>query len=547
MSISPGGEEFSCAAMELDLPSTSQSQDDHLEIAASLFALTPNHSNYMMKFLSDANGEQVPILGEYLGVALAFAALGALIRETKATPEAKLSPKLQRLGLQIMLKSAMDRLQALAVNAQDLEQKMKDGKEATRREIEAWEAERRTLMQKLSVAEAQIASVERSRQEDAKANERVGGMFASHEQRWKNEKKKLKREVELLRDEIVGLRSRSLLQKGDGEEECEECKAKVKELEKLEGQLCEKEFLIAQARQEVRTDQHERNQLAGKLAMVELCVSDLKEKLLKEMAKNAELQEVIADVRRKHEDTENKLLYAMSELDSGRREMESISAAKMNQNAIIEELLDNLKILQNDVNEKEEVIAALMKKSNTERKEREELLHHLAEMKSKRKAAEAEKDRWKRLAEERARNMVPAVRDPHRGRRRSLGSRAELDKLSEIQRIHNEEVNGLRSMYTSKLDSLQGQLKIYEEKVTKLEAKVLVFKAQSLKRKPNHEDRSLTGKKAREYVDCYDVVTLLESLVPEVDVMQVDGFGSEIQGEHTLSSLMVNMNCVAIN
>ncbi|KAG0571155.1 hypothetical protein KC19_6G215300 [Ceratodon purpureus] len=526
MSVSPGGEESSFSAVMEDLSSTSQSQDDHSDIAASLFALTPNPSNYMMKFLSDANGEQMPILGEYFGVALAFAALGALIRETKATPEAKLSPKLQRLGLQVMLKSAMDRLQALAVNAQDLEQKVKDGREATRRDVEAWEAERRTLIQKLLVAEAQIASVERSRQEDAKTNERVAGMFASHEQTWKVERKKLKREVELLRDEIVALRNRGLLQIGDGEEECEECKAKVQELEKLEGQLCEKEFLMGQAMQEARADQHERNQLAGKLAMVELCVSDLKEKLSREMAKNAELQEVIADVRRKHEETENKLMCAMSELDTGRREMESVSAAKMNQNAIIEELLDNLKLLQKDVNEKEEVIAALMKKSNTERKEREELFNHLAQTKSKRKAAETEKDRWKRLAEERARNMVPA---PQRGLRRSLGSKAELDKLSEIQRIHNEEVHGLRSMYTSKLESLQGELKNYEEKVTKLEAKILVHSAQSMKRKPKHDDRSAAGKKAREHVDCHEVVTLLESLVPEVDVMQIDGFGSEIR------------------
>lgn len=458
-------------------------------------------------------------------MALAFAALGALIRETKATPEAKLSPKLQRLGLQVMLKSAMDRLQALAVNAQDLEQKVNDGKEATQRDVEVWEAERRILVQKLSVAEAQIASMERTRQEDAKPNDRVAGMFVSYEQTWKTEKKKLKREVELLRDEIVDLRDRNSLQKDDGEKECEDCKAKVKELEKMEGQLCEKEFLMTTAMEEARADQREREQLAGKL-----------EKLSKEMAKNAELHEVLANVRRKHEETENKLRCAMSELDNGRREMESVSAAKMNQNAIIEELLDNLKSLQKDVNGKEEVISILMKRSNTDRKEREELLQQLAQEKSKRKATEAEKDRWKRLAEERARNMVPAGRDPRT--RRSLGSKVELDKLSEIQRSHNEEVHGLRSTYMTKLESLQRELKNYEEKVTLLEAKILVHSAQnaqsaqSQKRKPKHEERSSSGKKARESVNCHDLVTILESVVPEVDVMQLDGFGSEIQGGH---------------
>lgn len=249
-----------------------------------------------------------------------------------------------------------------------------------------------------------------------------------------------------------------------------------------------------------QADQHERTQLAAKLE--------------NQVAKNGELQEALADVRRKYHETENK--------------MESISVAKMNQNAIIEELLDNLKTLQKDVNEKEEVISVLMKRSSKE----EELLQQLAQEKSKRKAAEAEKDRWKRLAEERARNMVPAGRDPRS--RRSLGSKVELDKLSEIQRCHNEEVHGLRSMYMTKLESLQRELKDYEEKVTLLEARILVHSAQnSQKRKPKHEDRSASGKKARESVNCHDLVTLLESVVPEVDVMQLDGFGSEIQGENT--------------
>lgn len=90
-------------------------------------------------------------------------------------------------------------------------------------------------------------------------------------------------------------------------------------------------------------------------------------------------------------------------------------------------------------------------------------------------------------------------------------------------------------MYMAKLESLQRELKNYEEKVTLLEAKILVHSAQnaqSQKRKPKHEERSTSGKKSRESVNCYDLVSILESVVPEVDVMQIDGFGSEIQGEN---------------
>ena len=154
---------------------------------------------------------------------------------------------------------------------------------------------------------------------------------------------------------------------------------------------------MAAAMDEAKSDQYERNHLAGKLAMVELHVLDLKDRLSKETARSAELQATLADVRKKHEETERKV---MSELERARTE-------KMNQSAMVEELLEELTNVQKDVGEKEEVIAVMMKRSNIDRQEREEMLHQLAVTKAKWKAAETKKDRWKRLAEERARN-VPA-------------------------------------------------------------------------------------------------------------------------------------------
>ena len=527
-----GGKASSTSIMEASElkgspPSTPRPQtDDNADIAGSLLDLTPRPKTFMDKFLCKEKGDQqVPILAEYFGVALAFAALGALIRGDKLTSEMKFSPRLQKLGLQVMLKSAMDRLQVLALNAQDLEQRVKESKDATRRDFETWEAEKRTLVQKLSVAEAQIARVEKSRVEDAKANEKVVGIFASYEQGWKNERKKLRREIELLRNEIVGLRNRSQQRGGDG---CDECKAKERELEKLEDKLCEKEFLMIATMEEARSDQHERNQLAGKLAMVELLVADLKEKLSNETAKKDELSELMTDVKGKQEEAESKLAVAMLDLENARREIESLTATKNDQNAVIEELWDDLTLLQKDVDEKEEVIAVLLKRASVDREEKEDLSMHLSQAKSKRKAAEAEKDRWKRLAEERAR-IVPIGKESHRARR-SLGSKAELDKISEIQRNHNEEVLGLRSMYVSKLESLEKQLKSYEEKVALLEAKILVHS----KRIVSEGERSKEAFKSREILNGHELVTLLESMEPDVEAVQFDTV-SEIQGE-TLGS-----------
>jgi len=191
---------------------------------------------------------------------------------------------------------------------------------------------------------------------------------------------------------------------------------------------------------------------------------------------------------------------------------------------VIEELWDDLTLLQKDVDEKEEVIAVLLKRASIDREEKEDLSMHLAQAKSKRKAAEAEKDRWKRLAEERAR-IVPIGKESHRARR-SLGSKAELDKISEIQRNHNEEVLGLRSMYVSKLESLEKQLKSYEEKVALLEAKIQVHS----KRIVSEGERSKEAFKLREILNGHELVTLLESMEPDVEAVQFDTV-SEIQGE----------------
>lgn len=242
--------------------------------------------------------------------------------------------------------------------------------------------------------------MERIWQEDVKFNDRVVGMFVLYEQIWKIEKKKLKCEVEFLRDEIVDLCDWNLLQKDDGEKECEDCKVKVKEFEKMEGQFCEKEFFMMMVMEEVWVDQCEWEQLVGKL-----------EKFFKEMVKNVELYEVFVNVRRKYEEMENKLRCVMLEFDNGRREMEFVFVVKMNQNVIIEEFLDNLKSFQKDVNGKEEVIFILMKRFNIDWKEREEFLQQFVQEKFKWKVIEVEKDRWKRLVEECVCNMVFVGRD----------------------------------------------------------------------------------------------------------------------------------------
>ena len=110
----------------------------HLELVNPRMELTPGRRNLMSKYLSLNEEEPWPLLEEYFGVALAFAALGALIRGSNGknmTTEVKFStPKLQRIALQDMLSGTMERLHSLARNAQDLQEKLtktRDAREKT--------------------------------------------------------------------------------------------------------------------------------------------------------------------------------------------------------------------------------------------------------------------------------------------------------------------------------------------------------------------------------------------------------------------------------
>lgn len=63
-------------------------------------------------------------------------------------------------------------------------------------------SEQNKLLHKLEAAEKEIKELKQIRHEDAKANEKVVGIFASQEQRWLIERKKLRQHAGALMDEL---------------------------------------------------------------------------------------------------------------------------------------------------------------------------------------------------------------------------------------------------------------------------------------------------------------------------------------------------------
>ncbi len=59
------------------------------------------------------------------------------------------------------------------------------------------------LLQKITDAKMDVAEMKRRREKNAKANEEVVQIYASQEQNWRSESKKLRHEIDLLRNDLL--------------------------------------------------------------------------------------------------------------------------------------------------------------------------------------------------------------------------------------------------------------------------------------------------------------------------------------------------------
>jgi hypothetical protein len=502
-------EEKCCNSDDDDDDNTSTSSSSCLELYDSsnsrVEMMTRGRRDLMSKYFLFKEEEPSPLLCEYFGVALAFAALGAMIRGlNSSTNKAKSANgfsnrKFQRMALQVMLEGAMDRLHCLAQSALDSDKRVKENKnEATAAFLEerkTWEMEKAKLSLKLAEAEAEVGELRMRRGEDAKANEKVALIYASHEQNWKSERKKLRHEIDLLR--------RDLLRKEVGElcnmsprgrkTHCEECEAKERHVSALQESLSEKEFFMMTAMEEVQSEEHERNALAAKLAIAESIAAELSEELSSELADAMRQRIVLQDLKTKQQETERELIKALEELQNARTE------------------LTHMAVVRKEVEDKEEVISAMLRRASREKEEKDDLAKELALSEVKRKHAENLMHRWKSVAaaeeEESGRRRPRMMTTPHkrtanRFHHRSLGSRSELDdevlgdshkrdcscsaaEEEELQlqptRAFNEWIELVKSRHAAQLeDKHRREIEAFERQMRAKDERIAAFRSQLL-------------------------------------------------------------------
>lgn len=248
--------------------------------------------------------------------------------------------------------------------------------------------EKSELLLKLVNAEKKIEELKNLRREDAKANEKVVCIYAAQEQCWFNERKKLRQQIGGLMNELRVVE-----------------KQKHTLIAELNSKLEESEVVV-QSKDKIIEDQGQTRH-------------DLEEKLKKAEARAEELRNTAKFDAQRHSNEISKHKTAFIELVSNQRQLEAemgralrqAEAAKQELNSVLEQKEQSILMTQKlsmelvkmrkDLEQKEQILSAMLRKSKLDTAEKQMLLKEIKLSKAKRKQAELETERWKTASESR--------------------------------------------------------------------------------------------------------------------------------------------------
>ena len=240
--------------------------------------------------------------------------------------------------------------------------------------------------QKLKSAEMEIENLKKIRHEDAKANEKVVGIFAAQEQSWFSERRKLRQQIGALLNELrVFEKKRDLA------------------ISELNQKLKEMEGLVEEKDKKIEEEEKKRKELEEKAKKAE---KDAEE--LRELAKR-EGQEHSSDLR-KHKTAfielvsnqrhlEAELGRAVKHLDATKEELISVMENKEESDLMVQKLTLEIAKFHKDLEQKDKILSAMLRKSKLDTAEKQMLLKEVKLSKARRKHAEHETEKWREASE----------------------------------------------------------------------------------------------------------------------------------------------------
>ncbi|XP_058095871.1 uncharacterized protein LOC131241176 [Magnolia sinica] len=240
---------------------------------------------------------------------------------------------------------------------------------------------RSDLLDKLKKSENEVAELKIRRSEDAKANEKVVGIFASQEQSWFCERKRLRQQIQALLDALRNLEVK-----------------KEESILNLKEKAEEKELLIQAKVEAMAEEEKKRKELEEKLRMAEEVAEELRETAKKEkQVHSSELckhKTAFIELVSNQRQLEAEMGRALWQADATKQDLDEVLEQKEESVLLVEKLSMEIIKMQKDAEQKDKILSAMMRKSKLDMAEKQMLLKEVKISKARRKQAELETERW---------------------------------------------------------------------------------------------------------------------------------------------------------
>ncbi|KAF8412104.1 hypothetical protein HHK36_000059 [Tetracentron sinense] len=241
--------------------------------------------------------------------------------------------------------------------------------------------ERSELIHKLKKTEREVAELKERRSEDAKANEKVMGIFAEQEQSWLSERKKLRQQIGALLNDLRVHNTK-----------------KEESISDLIKKTQEKELLIQSRDEALLEEERKRKELEEKLEELrEVSKREAREHSSELMQHKTAFIELVSNQRQLEAD----MSRALMQVEAAKQELDSVFKQKEESISMVQKLSIEIIKMRKDSEQKDKILSIMLRKSKLDAAEKQMLLKEAKLSKAKRKQAELETERWKAVCESR--------------------------------------------------------------------------------------------------------------------------------------------------
>ncbi|KAL2339605.1 hypothetical protein Fmac_007545 [Flemingia macrophylla] len=239
---------------------------------------------------------------------------------------------------------------------------------------------------KLRSAEREIENLKRMRHEDAKANEKVVGIFAAQEQSWLCERRALRQQIGALLNELRVFE-----------------KIKGATISELNQKLKDMEALVESRDKEIEQEVNKRKELEEKLTIVERDADEMRESAKREAQEHSfdlrKHKTAFIELVSNQRQLEAELGRAVKQVEATRQELASVVEKKEESDLMAQKLSLEIAKFHKDLEQKDKILSAMLRKSKLDTAEKQMLLKEVKLSKARRKHAEQETQRWKAVSE----------------------------------------------------------------------------------------------------------------------------------------------------